>query len=83
MKLHLALTHHDLAYRFGVSNAIDVRIFKRYIDAFYDSLYPTLVKWPDRETLWETMPENLESLMEIVLRLLLSALKFLLINLHP
>ena len=58
MRLRLSLTLQDLAYRFGVSESTVCRTFERWLDLLYTTLYPVMVKWPDRETLWETMPRE-------------------------
>jgi len=55
MKLRLNLADQDLAYRFGVSQSLVSKNWKKWIDAMYIRLKP-LIKWPDREQLMRTMP---------------------------
>lgn len=58
IKLRLSVPNGDLAFRFGVSKATAIRNFEMWIDAMHESVYPVMVKWPERETLWETMPRE-------------------------
>ena len=46
----------DLAYRFFVSISTVSRAFQAWITAVDVRLQP-LIKWPDREDLWRTMPQ--------------------------
>ncbi|XP_055509316.1 uncharacterized protein LOC129707898 isoform X1 [Leucoraja erinacea] len=54
MKLRLAVTHEDLAYRFFVSESTISRVFNTGLDALYG--ISKLIAWPEREVLWKTMP---------------------------
>ena len=55
MRLRLNLTCEDLGYRFGVSKSTISRTFLSILDIAYNRL-SFLVRWPDREQLWETTP---------------------------
>ena len=56
MKLKLNMPMHDLAYRFGISLPTVSRIFLAWMVVLDVRLAP-LIKWPDREDLWRTMPQ--------------------------
>lgn len=51
MKLRMNFSFEFLAYYFGVDPTTVSRIFKRCIDVMYSRLVPSLVVWPDRESL--------------------------------
>ena len=55
MKLRLNLSNEDLGYRFGVSQSTVSKYWTKMIDIMYTRLKP-LIKWPEREELWRTMP---------------------------
>ena len=55
MRLRLNVTCEDLGYRFGVSKSTISRIFLSILGIAYNRL-SFLVRWPDREQLWETTP---------------------------
>ena len=57
MKLRLNIFDQDLAYRFGVTQSTVTKIMKKWINVMYVRLKP-LVKWPQREQLRRTMPED-------------------------
>ena len=56
MKLKLDLPFKDLSYRFDMSLPTVSRIFTAWMVALDVRLSP-LIKWPDREDLWRTMPQ--------------------------
>ena len=56
MKLKLNMPLEDLAYRFNVSVSTISRVFPAWMVAMDTRLSP-LIKWPDREDLWRTMPQ--------------------------
>ncbi|PFX14832.1 hypothetical protein AWC38_SpisGene17387 [Stylophora pistillata] len=56
MKLKLNMPLEDLAYRFNVSVSTISRVFLAWMVAMDTRLSP-LIKWPDREDLWRTMPQ--------------------------
>ena len=56
MKLKLNMPMQDLAYRFGVSLPTVSRIFLAWMVVLDVRLAP-LIKWPEREDLWRTMPQ--------------------------
>ena len=56
MKLRLTVPHRDLAYRFGVSQSTVSRTFAHWLLIMDVRLSP-LIKWPEREELWKTMPQ--------------------------
>lgn len=58
MRLRYAFPIVDLAFRFGVDKATVCRTFDKWLHALYECVYPCLVKWPSRETLWATMPRD-------------------------
>ena len=55
IKLRLNLGFQDLAFRLGVSKATISRRFHEALDIMATRL-EWLIKWPDREELWKTMP---------------------------
>ena len=57
MKLRLNLFDEDLAHRFGIHQSSVSRNFHRVLDVMF-TCTSSLVKWPDRETLRETMPST-------------------------
>ena len=57
MRLRLTLTLQDLAYRFNISVATACRVFEKWLYAMYICL-DSLIFWPDRETLYKTMPNE-------------------------
>lgn len=56
MKLTLNMPFQDLSYRFNVSISTVSRIFQVWMIVMDVRLRP-LIKWPDREDLWRTMPQ--------------------------
>lgn len=57
MKIRLSLYDEDLAYRFGVHVSSVSRNFHRVLDVLF--VYTSsLIKWPDRETLRQTMQSS-------------------------
>jgi len=56
MKLRLNVPHQDLAYRFGVSQSTVSRTFAHWLFIMDVRLWP-LIRWPEREELWKTMPQ--------------------------
>ena len=56
MKLKLDMPFKDLSYRFDVSLPTVSRVFTAWMVALDVRLSP-LIKWPDREDLWRTMPQ--------------------------
>ena len=56
MKLKLNMPFEDLAYRFDVSVSTVSRTFQAWMIVMDIRLQP-LIKWPDREDLWCTMPQ--------------------------
>ena len=56
MKLRLNVPLEDLAYRFNVSVSTVSRTFQAWMIVMDVRLQP-LIKWPDREELWRTMPQ--------------------------
>ncbi|CAB4043829.1 partial, partial [Paramuricea clavata] len=56
MKLRLNMPFEDLAYRFGISVPTVSRIFLSWMIVMDVRLSP-LIKWPEREDLWRTMPQ--------------------------
>ena len=55
MKLGLNVPLQDLAYRFNISLTTASRIFSSWM-VVLDAKLSTLVFWPEREQLWNTMP---------------------------
>lgn len=55
IKLRLNLGFQDMAFRLGVSKATISRWFHEALDIMAIRL-EWLIKWPDREELWKTMP---------------------------
>ena len=56
MKLRRDVPHQDLAYRFGVSQSTVSRTFAHWLLIMDIRLSP-LIRWPEREELWKTMPQ--------------------------
>ena len=56
MKLRLNMPLEDLAYRFNVSVSTVSRTFQSWMVVMDARLRP-LIKWPEREELWRTMPQ--------------------------
>ncbi|XP_068735461.1 uncharacterized protein [Montipora capricornis] len=56
VKLRLNVPHQDLAYRFGVSMSTVSRTFAHWLVIMDVRLSP-LIRWPEREELWKTMPQ--------------------------
>lgn len=56
MRLRLNLRELDLAHRFGISQSTVSRYFQKWVTAMYVRLVPVLLKWPDREYVFQTMP---------------------------
>ncbi len=57
MKLRLNLMDEDIAFRFGVHQSTVSRNFHKILDIMNARL-THLIKWPDRETLRETLPTS-------------------------
>lgn len=57
MKLRLNLYDEDLAFRFGVNPSTVSRNFHKVLDVMNVKI-THLIKWPDRATLWETLPSS-------------------------
>ena len=57
MKLRLNVLDKYLAYRFAVSQSTVSKVIKKWMEILYIRLNP-LVKWPEREMLKKTMPED-------------------------
>ena len=55
MKLRLNLLEEDIGYRFGVHPSTVSRNFHRVLDVVA-ARTTHLIKWPDRDTLYQTMP---------------------------
>ena len=55
MKLKLNMPMQDFAYRFGISLPTVSRIFLAWMVVLDVRLAP-LIKWPELEDLWRTMP---------------------------
>ena len=55
----LNVSHQDLAYRFGVSQSTVSRTFAHWLFIMDVRLSP-LIRWPEREELWRTMPQCLK-----------------------
>ncbi|XP_065055322.1 uncharacterized protein LOC135683866 [Rhopilema esculentum] len=56
MKLRLNVPLQDLAYRFGASLSTVSRIFSAWMINL-DNRLSFLISWPEREDLWNTMPQ--------------------------
>ena len=56
MKLRLNVPHQDLPYRFGVSQSTVSKTFAHWLLIMDVRLSP-LIRWPEREELWKTMPQ--------------------------
>ena len=61
MKLRLNLKVEDLAYRFGIAQSTVCRICQRWLDVMYKRLR-FLIHWPERDILWQNMPESFKQL---------------------
>ena len=57
MKIRLSSYNEDLAYRSGVHISSVSRNFHRVLDVMLVYM-SSLIKWPDRETLRQTMPSS-------------------------
>ena len=55
VKLRLAVPHLDLAYRLKISTSMVSRILSTWLTVMDVCLGP-LVKWPERDDLYRTMP---------------------------
>ena len=55
MKLRLNLGFEDIGYRFSVFKLTVCRIFKQWID-YMNIRLKFLIHWPDRETIWKSLP---------------------------
>ena len=55
MRLRINLPVQDLAYRFGVHSSTVSRVFQQCVHTMFTSM-KCLVRWPEREELWLTMP---------------------------
>ncbi len=60
MKLRLDSPYKDLAYRFGVSVTTVSRVFSKWL-TLMDTVLRSLIIWPDRDSLWKTMPKCFRS----------------------
>lgn len=56
IKLRMNLSFDFLAYYFGVDLNTVLKLFKHCISVMYCRLVPSLVIWPDRESLRESLP---------------------------
>ena len=57
LKIRLNLLDDDIGYRFGVHPSTVSRHFHKVLDVLY--IYTEhLIKWPDRETLQQTLPAS-------------------------
>ena len=56
IRLRLNVFLQDLAYRFGISRRTVNRIISTWMEVMDARLSP-LISWPDRESLWATMPQ--------------------------
>ena len=57
IKLKLDTPHQDLSYRFNVSLSTVSRIFSAWMVVLLDVRLTPLIKWPEHEDLWRTMPQ--------------------------
>ena len=57
MKLRLDSPLKDLAYRFRISVTTVSRIFAKWLVILDVRLSSCLIRWPDRDSLWKTMPQ--------------------------
>ena len=57
IKLRLDVPFQDLAYRFGVSKSTVSRTFAQWM-VIMDLRLSPLIRWPEREELWRTMPQS-------------------------
>jgi len=60
MKLKLALTHHDLAFRFCVPVQAVSEVICTHIDVMANVM-SILIPWPNRDTVNKSMPRNCKS----------------------
>lgn len=60
IKLRLDLPFKDLGYRFGISATTVSRIFSKWL-TILDARLSCLIMWPDRDSLWKTMPQCFRS----------------------
>lgn len=56
LKLRMNLSFDFLAYYFGVDSTSILKIFKHCISVMHCRLVPSLLMWPDRESLKESLP---------------------------
>ena len=54
-RLRLNMEVQHLSYHFGIHSSNISRTFRKWINIMYERLRP-LIKWPDREELYRTMP---------------------------
>ena len=59
LKVRLNLDNQLIAFQFGIHASTVSRCFQKWIDVMYERLKP-LVKWPDHEQLYKTMPVELK-----------------------
>ena len=57
IRLRLYVFLQDLGYRFGISRRTVNRMISTWIEVMDARLTP-LISWPDRESLWATMPQS-------------------------
>jgi len=57
MKLRLNVCDQDIAYRFGVSQSVVSKNFRKWVNIMYIYLKPFIV-WPGREEVLKTMPDG-------------------------
>ena len=55
VRLHINMDVQQLAYHFGIHSSNISRKFRKWIDVMYERLKP-LIKWPEQEQLYMTMP---------------------------
>ena len=79
VKLRLAVPYLDLAYRLRISSSMVSRILSTWLTVMDVCLGP-LVKWPERDDLYRTMPRCFLDSFGRKLLSLLTVLKFLLID---
>ena len=56
MKLRLNLKNKDLTYCFGVCESVVTHTVYKWLNILYMAL-KFLIRWPDRDELWKTLPE--------------------------
>ena len=56
MKLCLNLNNYDLGFRFGMCLSTVGRVFRKWIFVLNSRLGATLVRWPSRDAIQQTMP---------------------------